>query len=133
MHWFDNPSGWLAAIVQSSDDAIVGKTLDSVIRSWNVGATRLFGYSPEEAIGQSVLMLIPKDLQHEEAQIVARLSRGDRVDHYETVRLRKDGTEIEVSLSVSPIRDDSGTIVGAAKIARDITETNRLRRAEREL
>src|SRR5436305_102953 len=114
--WSGNPAEWLAAIVDSSDDAIIGKTLDSVIRSWNGGATRMFGYSAEEAVGRSVLMLIPRELRSEEHAIVARLSRGERVDHYETVRLRKDGSRIDVSLSVSPIRDASGTVIGAAKI-----------------
>jgi PAS domain S-box-containing protein len=123
---------WLAAIVESSDDAIVGKTLDSIIRSWNSGATRIFGYEASEIIGQSVLTLMPTRLQYEEPQIVGRLARGERIDHFETIRRRKDGTEIEVSLSVSPIRDRTGRIVGAAKIARDITEAKRLQRVERE-
>jgi PAS domain S-box-containing protein len=133
MEWIDNPSAWLAAIVESSDDAIVGKTLDSVIRSWNAGATEMFGYEPGEAIGHSVLMLIPAELHEEERLIVSRLSRGERVKHFETVRLRKDQSRIEVSLSVSPIRDIDGSVVGAAKIARDLTETNRLLRAESDL
>ena len=124
---------WLAAIVESSDDAIIGKTLDSTIRSWNAAATRIFHYEPGEIIGHSVLTLIPPELQYEEAAIVARLSRGERIDHFETVRVCREGTRIEVSLSVSPIKDKSGRVVGAAKIARDITEQNRLRRAEREL
>ena len=127
------PDVWLAAIVESSDDAIIGKTLDSVIRSWNQGAVQMFGYHAEEIIGKSVLTLIPPELQHEEPDIIARLARGDRVDHYETIRLRKDGTRIEISLSVSPIRDASGTVIGAAKIARDITEAKRIQRAEREM
>src|SRR5436190_2052381 len=127
-----NPEAWLAAIVESSDDAIVGKTLGGVIRSWNAGAQRVFGYEAHEIIGQSVLVLIPPELQHEEKEIVARLTRGERVDHHETTRLRKDGSSVEVSLSVSPIHDRSGRIVGAAKIARDITEAKRLQRAERE-
>jgi PAS domain S-box-containing protein len=131
--FFTNPAAWLAAIVDSSDDAIVGKTLDSVIRSWNTGATRIFQYQPAEIIGHSVLELIPPELQHEEKAIVDRLSRGERIEHFETVRLRRDGTRIDVSLSVSPIRDKSGHIVGAAKIARDMTEQKRLREAEREL
>jgi PAS domain S-box-containing protein len=128
-----NHSEWLAAIVDSSDDAIVGKTLDTIIRSWNSGAQRIFGYTPEEIIGKSVRTLIPAELQHEEDEIVARLVRGERLDHFETVRVRKDGTHIDVSISVSPIRDGNGTIIGAAKIARDTTEANRLRRAEAEL
>ena len=133
MQWIDSPSDWLAAIVDSSEDAIVGKTLDSVIRSWNAGAAEIFGYSAEEIIGRSVLVLIPPELQHEEDEIVARLVRGERIRHFETVRLRKDHSRIQVSLSVSPIRDRTGRIVGAAKIARDVTEANRLRQAERDL
>jgi PAS domain S-box-containing protein len=128
-----NPEAWLAAIVDSSDDAIVGKTLDSVIRSWNAGAIRIFQYQPAEIIGHSVLQLIPPELQYQEQAIVAKLSRGERIDHYETVRVRRDGTRIDVSLSVSPIRDRSGRIIGAAKIARDVTEQRRLREAERDL
>ena len=128
-----SPDQWLAAIVESSDDAIVGKTLDSIIRSWNRGAQRIFGYEADEIIGKSVTTLIPPELQHEEPEIIARLVRGDRVDHYETVRVRKDGSRIDVSLSVSPIRNASGKIIGAAKLARDITEAKRLQRAEREL
>jgi PAS domain S-box-containing protein len=128
-----NPQAWLAAIVESSDDAIIGKTLDSVIRSWNAGATRVFGYRADEIIGKPIYLLIPAELSHEEPEIIARLSRGERIDHYETVRLRKDGARIDVSISVSPIRDASGTIVGAAKLARDITEAKRLQKAEREM
>ena len=128
-----NPEAWLAAIVESSDDAIVGKTLDSVIRSWNNGATRVFGWSAEEAIGKPVYILIPRERYDEEPQIIARLVRGERVDHYETVRLHKDGTRLDVSLSISPIRDKTGRIIGAAKIARDISEAKRLQKAEREL
>ena len=128
-----NAEAWLAAIVESSDDAIVGKTLDSVIRSWNDGARRIFGYEADEIIGKTVYTLIPRELYFEEPQIIAQLVEGQRVDHYETVRIRKDGTRIDVSLSVSPIRDASGAIVGAAKVARDVTEAKRLQRAEREL
>ncbi len=127
-----NAQQWLAAIVESSDDAIIGKTLDSIIRSWNPAAARMFGYDASEIVGRSVLTLIPPELQYEEPQIVSRLSRGERIDHYETIRLRKDGSRIEISLSVSPIRDGGGTVVGAAKIARDITEAKRLQRAEQE-
>ena len=128
-----NPVVWLAAIVESSDDAIVGKTLDSVIRSWNGGARRIFGYEAAEIIGQTIYALIPPELHHQEPEIIARLVRGERVDHYETVRVRKDGTRIDVSLSVSPIRGANGEIIGAAKVARDVTEAKRLQRAEREL
>jgi PAS domain S-box-containing protein len=126
------PEAWLAAIVNSSDDAIIGKTLDSVVRSWNAGATRVFGYEPEEMIGQTIYKLIPPELKSEEPDIIARLTRGERVAHYETVRLRKDGAPVEVSISVSPIRNRAGRIVGAAKLARDISEAKRLQRAERE-
>jgi PAS domain S-box-containing protein len=128
-----NPVVWLAAIVESSDDAIVGKTLDSVIRSWNGGARRIFGYEAAEIIGKTIYVLIPPELHHQEPEIIARLVRGERVDHFETVRLRKDGTRIDVSLSVSPIRGAGGEIIGAAKVARDVTEAKRLQRAEREL
>ena len=127
-----NPEAWLAAIVESSDDAVVGKTLDSVIRSWNAGATRVFGFTAEEAIGQPVYLIIPPERYHEEPTIIAQLLRGERIDHYETVRLRKDGTRIDVSLSISPIRDSTGNIIGAAKVARDISEEKRLQRLERE-
>ena len=131
--WAAHPERWLAAIVQSSDDAIVSKTLDGVIRSWNQGAERIFGYAPNEIIGRSVLTLIPPELHGQEDAIVSRLARRERVEHFDTVRLRKDGTRIQVSLSVSPICDDADHVLGAAKIARDITESNRLRQAEREL
>ena len=112
----------LAAIVESSDDAIIGKTLEGIVTSWNQGAEHLFGYSAEEMIGQSVLRLIPEDRLEEEAQILARLRSGERVDHYETMRRRKDGQLVDVSLSISPIRDGGERLVGASKIARDITE-----------
>ena len=121
----------LAAIVDSSDDAIIGKTLDGQIRTWNAGAERVFGYTAEEAIGKSITILMPPDRIHEEATIVATLSRGERIDHYETERVTKDGQRIHVSLSVSPIRDATGVIVGAAKIARDVTLRKTLE-AERE-
>jgi PAS domain S-box-containing protein len=128
-----NAEAWLAAIVSSSADAIVGKTLDGVIHSWNDGATRLFGYTASEAIGRSILILVSLDLHDEEATIVARLARGERIDAFETVRIRKDSTRIHVSVSVSPIRDAAGRIVGAANVARDSTEQRRLHSAEQEL
>lgn len=115
----------LASIVESSDDGIISKDLDGTIRSWNKGAERLYGYSAEEAIGRPVTMLIPADYQHEEPEIMARIVKGERVDHYETVRRRKDGTLFHISLTVSPVRDDSGTIIGASKVARDITESKK--------
>lgn len=114
-------SSRLSAIIDSSDDAIVSKDLDGIINSWNAGAERLFGYTAEEAIGRSVRMLIPQDRQHEEDEVLRTLTSGQRVDHYETVRQRKDGTLVDVSLTVSPIRDGADRLVGAAKIARDIS------------
>ncbi|HTA64475.1 MAG TPA: PAS domain S-box protein, partial [Xanthomonadaceae bacterium] len=111
-----------AAIVAHSDDAIVSKDLDGFIQSWNVGAERIFGYAASEVVGRSILLLIPAELCNEEAMILGKIRAGERIDHYETERLRKDGTRVPLSLSVSPIRDDSGRIVGASKIARDISE-----------
>jgi PAS domain S-box-containing protein len=115
----------VAAIVESSDDAIVSKNLDGVIANWNKGAERVFGYSAEEAIGQPITIVIPKERLHEEHEILTRIRRGERVDHFETVRRRKDGSLIDISLTVSPVRNEEGTIVGASKIARDITEQKR--------
>ncbi len=112
----------LEGIVDSSDDAIISKTLQGIITSWNAGAERLFGYSSADAIGRSMLMLIPPERMHEEPEILARIASGSRVDHFETVRVRADGTRIDISASLSPIRDSSGRIIGASKIARDITE-----------
>src|SRR5262245_51326051 len=108
----------LAAIVESSDDAIVSKDLGGIITSWNAGAARLFGYRAEEVIGQSITLIIPPERIDEEPDILDRIRRGERVDHYETVRRRKDGSLVEVSLTVSPIRDARGNVVGASKIAR---------------
>jgi PAS domain S-box-containing protein len=113
---------WLASIIDSSDDAIVSKNLDGVITSWNSGAERVFGYSASEAIGQPITLVIPQDRQSEEREILTRIRRGERVDHFETVRQRKNGSLIVVSLTVSPVKDANGKIVGASKIARDITE-----------
>jgi PAS domain S-box-containing protein len=121
---------FLSSIVESADDAIISKTLDGVITSWNAGAERVFGYSPEEVIGKPVTILIPPEHHNEEPAILAKLRRGERVEHYETRRRRKDGTIIDISLTVSPVRDDEGRIVSASKIARDITERKRLQ-AER--
>ena len=112
----------LAAIVESSDDAIISKDLNGCIMSWNQGAQRLFGYTAQEMIGQPVHRLIPQDRLDEEPRILERLRLGQRIDHYETVRQRKDGTMIDVSLSVSPIKDRGGRIVGASKVAREISE-----------
>jgi PAS domain S-box-containing protein len=122
---------FLGAIVASSEDAIVSKNLNGIIQSWNQAAERLFGFSPEEAIGRPILMLIPSDLHSEETDILARIRRGERVEHYETVRRRKDGTLVDVALTVSPIRDRRGEIVGASKIARDISERRRVEQQQR--
>jgi PAS domain S-box-containing protein len=115
----------LGSIVENSNDAIISKGLDGVIRTWNKGAERLFGYAPEEIIGRSVLTLIPPELHHEEPGIIERISRGDRLEHFETVRVRKNGERIHISLTVSPVTDAFGAIVGASKIARDITDRKR--------
>jgi len=119
----------LAAIVDSSDDAIISKTLDGVITSWNKGAERLFGYTREETMGQHITLIIPEDRRDEEAKIVGRLRRGERVDHFETVRVRKDGTLIDLSLTISPVKDAAGHVVGASKVARDITERKQTEQA----
>jgi PAS domain S-box-containing protein len=116
---------WLVSIVESSDDAIVSKNLDGIITSWNQGAERVFGYPAGEAIGQPITLVIPEDRQGEEREILTRIRRGERIDHFETVRQRKHGSLIVVSLTVSPVKDASGKIVGASKIARDITEQKR--------
>lgn len=115
----------LASIVESSDDAIVSKDLDGVIRTWNKGAERIFGYLSEEIVGRHITILIPPERRHEEPAILERLRRGERIDHYETIRVRKDGTPIDISLTVSPIKDATGKTIGASKIARDITERKR--------
>jgi PAS domain S-box-containing protein len=122
----------LAAIVDSSDDAIVGKDLNSIITSWNKGAERIFGYSAEEMIGTSVMRLLPSELQSEEEEILACLRRGGRYDHFETVRLSKDGRRLHVSLTISPIKDARGNVIGASKIARDITDRKLAEEALRE-
>ncbi|HKX32314.1 MAG TPA: PAS domain S-box protein [Blastocatellia bacterium] len=115
----------LAAIVDSSDDAIISKDLNGIITSWNRGAEKLFGYQATEVIGHSVTILIPPNRIDEEPQILERLRRGERIDHYETVRRGKDGSELDISLTISPIRDKAGKIIGASKVARDITERKR--------
>jgi len=123
----DMASRRLAALVASSDDAIVSKDLNGTITSWNAAAERMFGYSAAEAIGQSIRIIIPADLQSEEDEVLRRIRSGRSVDHYETRRRRKDGTDILISLTVSPIIDDHGVVTGASKIARDISEQSRLR------
>jgi PAS domain S-box-containing protein len=116
---------WLASIVESSDDAIVSKDLDGIITSWNRGAERIFGYTAEEAIGQPVTIVIPRDRQNEERTILTRVRRGERIDHFETLRQHKNGNLIVVSLTVSPVKGPDGKVVGASMVARDITEQKR--------
>jgi PAS domain S-box-containing protein len=118
----DEVQARLAAIIESSDDAIISKTLDGVIRTWNTGAERLFGYRAEEAVGRPITLIIPADRLSEERDILGRLSRGERIEHFETIRMGKDGRHIHISLTVSPIRDAEGRIIGASKVARDITD-----------
>ena len=122
----------LAAIVESSDDAIVSKNLNGIILSWNSGAERIFGYSAVEAVGQPITLIIPRELQQEEREILERLRNGERLDHFETVRFRKDGRRVNVSLTISPVRDSQGRIIGASKIARDISERSRFEEALKE-
>ena len=128
----DDMKAKLAAIVESSDDAIVSKNLNGIITSWNRGAERIFGYTAQEAIGRPVTMLMPPDRTHEELGILTRIRRGEKIDHYETIRRRKDGTLLNVSLTISPIADANGRIIGASKIARDITERKRTEEALRD-
>src|SRR5262245_54702819 len=112
----------LAAIVASSDDAIISKDLNGVVQSWNAAAERVFGYTADEMIGQSITKLMPTDRVHEEHHILTQIRRGERVSHFHTIRLHKDGRPIEISVTISPVKDSSGTVIGASKIARDITE-----------
>jgi PAS domain S-box-containing protein len=128
----EKTSGLLAAIVDCSDDAIVSKNLDGVITSWNKAAERLFGYSAGEAIGQHIALIVPSERREEEVKILERLRRGDRVDHFETVRVRKNGTMLDVSLTISPVKDAAGRVIGASKVARDITERKRAERTQAE-
>ena len=133
----EQASGLLTAIVESSDDAIVSKDLDGTITSWNKGAERIFGYKAEEAVGRNIRLIIPADHHDEESTILGRVKLGERIDHFETIRLRKDGSHVNISLTVSPVRDASGRVIGASKVARDITERVRveeeLRRSEEQL
>ncbi|MDT7690047.1 MAG: hypothetical protein QOE46_2806 [Acidobacteriota bacterium] len=116
---------WLSAIIESADDAVISKTLNGIITSWNKGAERIFGYTAEEIVGRPVSVLIPEDHLDEEPNILARLRRGERIEHYETIRLRKDGRFVNISLTVSPILGPDGKVIGASKVARDITERKR--------
>ena len=128
-HLAEITSRRLAAIVASSDDAIIGKNLNSIITSWNFGAERIFGYTADEMIGTSIMRLIPPDRREEELEILSRIRRGERFDHFETIRLAKDGRQLNVSITVSPIKDSTGQVVGASKVARDITERKKTEEA----
>ncbi len=121
----------LAAIVESSDDAIASKDLNGIITSWNRSAEKLFGYTAEEIIGKSVTLIIPPELHHDEDMILSKIRRGEKIDHFETIRVHKNGEKVEVSLTISPIKDENGKVIGAAKIVRNITETNKIERALR--
>lgn len=119
----------LAAIVESSDDAIVGKDLNGIVTSWNVAAVRLFGYQPEEIIGKSILTIIPLELHYQEAFILEKIRTGERLEHYETERLKKNGERVHVSLTISPVKDESGRVVGVSKIARDVSQRRKIEQA----
>ena len=127
----DDDARILAALIDSSDDAIIAKNLDGVILSWNLGAERMYGYSASEAIGRPISFLIPSDQRHEFNEILKRIRADQRVAHHETRRLTKDGRELDISLTVSPIKDADGKIFGASSIARDITERKRVEQALR--
>ena len=131
-HLSEITSRQLAAIVASSDDAIIGKDLNSIITSWNFGAERIFGYTADEMIGTSIMRLIPPNRQAEELEILARIRGGQRFDHFETIRLAKNGRQLSVSITVSPIKDSAGHVVGASKVARDITERKQAEAALKE-
>jgi len=125
---FSLEAAWLAAIIESADDGIISKTLESIITSWNKGAERIFGYTAEEVIGKPITILIPPDHHDEEPEILRKIKQGERIDHYETIRIRKDGTLIDVSLTVSPIKGKDGKIIGASKIVRDVTERKQIQK-----
>jgi PAS domain S-box-containing protein len=122
----EHDSQRLAAIVESSDDGIVSKDLNGIVASWNKAAERMFGYKAEEIIGKSIMLIIPPELQQDEIQILAKLKAGEKIDHFHTVRVRKDGERLDVSLTISPVKDEHGKLIGAAKILRDITEQKKL-------
>ncbi len=123
---FETPGSLLESIVQSSDDAIITKTLDGIITSWNPAAERIFGYRPEEIVGTSILNLIPEDLQSEEQTIIEKIQSGKRIDHFETVRLTRGGERLDVSVTISPLKDASGKVVGASKVLHNIGERKRM-------
>src|SRR5215467_10268774 len=120
----------LAAIVESSDDVIVSKTLEGFITSWNPAAERTFGWTADEAVGRHITLIVPEDRRAEEDDVLARIRRGERVDHFETVRITKDGRLVDMSITVSPVKDATGRIVGASKVARDISERRRLEKQQ---
>jgi len=122
----DHPRSFLAAIVESSDDAIISKNLQGIVTSWNEAASRLFGYTAEEMIGQPILRLIPEEMRYEEEMILSKLKLGERIDHFETTRIRKGGERFEISVTISPIRDSEGHIIGASKTARDISQRKKI-------
>ena len=129
----EGTNGLLAAIVDFSDDAIISKRLDGTITSWNSAAERMFGYTAEEAIGQNITLIIPHDRWNEEKEIIEKLRRGQRIEHFETVRMRKNGTLLEISLTISPLKDEAGNVVGASKVARDITDRKQVEERERRM
>ena len=128
----EEATGLLAAIIESSDDAIISKSLNGIITSWNKSAEKLFGYAWEEAVGKNITLIIPSDRLEEEATILERLRKGEKIDHFETIRRRKDGTTVDISLTISPVKNARGVIVGASKVARDITHRKRAEQALRE-
>jgi PAS domain S-box-containing protein len=129
----ETTSRQLAAIVASSDDAIIGKDLNSIITNWNFGAEQIFGYTAEEIVGSSIMRLIPPERQEEERDILSRIRRGERLDHFETIRIAKDGRRLNISITVSPIKDSNGHVIGASKVARNITERKNAEKREQKL
>lgn len=125
---FEEPRFLLAAIIDSSEDAIISKDLNGIITSWNQSASRMYGYTAEEIVGQSILRLIPEELYPEEAEILRKLRAGERIEHYETTRIGKSGQRLEVSLTISPVKDSTGRIIGSSKIARDISTRKKMER-----
>src|SRR4051812_1017939 len=125
---YPSADAFLAAIIDSSEDAIISKNLEGIVTSWNPAAERIFGYTAAEMVGQPISKIIPPERGAEEPEILRRISQGERVEHFETQRVRKDGRTVDVSLKISPVRDQHGKLVGASKIARDITEHKRLQR-----